>query len=140
MNILNSQSSSPSKNFVSTLSKKEFYNIFQQKVKENTIGNKKNLIIKQNTLDKFWVEALNKKIPIFKISQNVPRSKKITKKLKFEEKNLKKTNIFKTYKRKEKSLEELTHKFLTTLSNEKIGVVYLDKMTSLLGELFLRLF
>ena len=38
------------------------------------------------------------------------------------------------YKRKEKSLEELSQKFLKALANEKEGVVRLDELTARFGE------
>jgi len=34
-----------------------------------------------------------------------------------------------SYKRKDKSLEELSHRFLSVLALEKEGFVYLDEMT-----------
>ena len=80
-------------------------------------------------------EPSNKlKRPIFEIIYNAERKCKSPENAK----NLKKKDLKilkKEYKRKDKSLEELSHKFLKALSTQNGGLVHLDEMTTRLGNL-----
>ena len=91
----------------------------------------KNILLKQNIAEQNIEESILNKKPIFIINRNVDRVPKRTKKIKKEPKKKNKTH----YKRKEKSLEELSHKFLRALASQKDETVCLDEMTNRLGYL-----